>query len=309
MSIPYLLIDGYNLLHAAGLARSRYAPGDLERLRARLIGELVGALSIEAARRCTVVFDAREAPPDLDRRQLVHGITVQFAEPGTDADSLIERLLRKHPTAHQVLMVSSDHRLQTAARRRGARFTDSEPFWESLRHGGSFADEVTNHSNRRPTTPAAPKRPTHDPQSTANPINNKGIDSSPSVPRDVAYWLAEFGDINTAELSTIASPPPATPTSTPTTNPPVTPSSATSHTLSTAVPTPAHPLPPGKGTPAATRWAKIDAELQLEDAAESAAQGMLDPSALADLQSLLTDPTRREEWLDGRNTRRKPSNS
>ena len=36
MPLPYHLIDGYNLLHAAGLAREKYGPGDLERALARL---------------------------------------------------------------------------------------------------------------------------------------------------------------------------------------------------------------------------------------------------------------------------------
>ena len=31
------LFDGYNLLHAAGLARANYGPGDLERARTALL--------------------------------------------------------------------------------------------------------------------------------------------------------------------------------------------------------------------------------------------------------------------------------
>ena len=42
---PRLLIDGYNLLHAAGLARRRYGRDGLERSRNRLLDLLAGLLT------------------------------------------------------------------------------------------------------------------------------------------------------------------------------------------------------------------------------------------------------------------------
>ncbi len=59
---PYLMIDGYNLLHAAGLARRRYGPGQLERCRAQLLAWLAKHLTDGERERTTVVFDAAEAP-------------------------------------------------------------------------------------------------------------------------------------------------------------------------------------------------------------------------------------------------------
>jgi predicted RNA-binding protein with PIN domain len=99
MSAAFLIIDGYNLLHEAGLSQAKYASGDLHRQRHRLLVRLTNELSAEERIRCTVVFDAIEAPSGLER-QFRHGeIAVMFAEPGHDADSLIEELIEAHSLA------------------------------------------------------------------------------------------------------------------------------------------------------------------------------------------------------------------
>ena len=64
MATPFHIIDGYNLLHAAGLGRPTYGPGDLERCRNRLLSFLRTHLRAAERARTTVVFDARDAPPD-----------------------------------------------------------------------------------------------------------------------------------------------------------------------------------------------------------------------------------------------------
>ncbi len=58
MARYYHLIDGYNLMHAAGIARVRYARGDLERCRNRLLLKLSELLTEDERQRATVVFDA-----------------------------------------------------------------------------------------------------------------------------------------------------------------------------------------------------------------------------------------------------------
>src|ERR1700733_474484 len=90
---PYFIIDGYNLLHAAGLARRRYGPGQLERCRARLLEFLVTHLTDPELERTTVVFDAADAPPGLPRHFVVGGMTIRFAAAGKDADDTIEELI------------------------------------------------------------------------------------------------------------------------------------------------------------------------------------------------------------------------
>ena len=129
---PYLIIDGYNLMHAAGIARRSYAQGDMERCRSRLHRELASLLSRDVLSSALVVYDAFDSVTDENRQQTEHGLAILFAPRGTDADSQIERLLGEHSVPKRVIVVSGDHRLHKAARRRKARCVDSEEFWSSL---------------------------------------------------------------------------------------------------------------------------------------------------------------------------------
>ena len=126
MARLYLLIDGYNLLHAVGSTKNRRA-GDTERNRHQLLHSLTQRLNPVLHSDTTVVFDGIE---DENRPQSrsYGAITVRFAGTGSDADSEIERLLAGHSSPKQVLIVSSDHRLHKAAARKKATCIDSEDF-------------------------------------------------------------------------------------------------------------------------------------------------------------------------------------
>ena len=179
MATPFLIIDGYNLLHAAGLARANYAQGDLQRQRHQLLVRVAGSLSTEERQRCTVVFDAIEAPTGLAREFQHEGIAVLFAEPGHEADEVIERLVATHSAARNLIVVSSDHRLQRAARSRRAASLDSEAFLTRLSRRGEAA-QTTNRLNDGSDSVAKPTQA-----------------SDP----DVTYWLRKFGPI---DVETIA---------------------------------------------------------------------------------------------------------
>ncbi len=134
MARLFLIIDGYNLMHAAGYGRRQYGPGGLERARNRLLTELGRQIPSELHSDSTIVFDAAEAEArdEVDPKTTVSKIRVQFSEPGTDADSVIEIMLAAHSSPKQILVVSSDHRLHKAASRRQARCIDSEEFLKIL---------------------------------------------------------------------------------------------------------------------------------------------------------------------------------
>jgi predicted RNA-binding protein with PIN domain len=144
MATPYLIIDGYNLMHAAGIARRSYAHGDLARCRRRLNQLLVAHLDEDVLARATIVYDAFDSPSNANRHVQHAGLAVTFAPKGDDADSEIERLLNGHSAPRQVIVVSSDHRLHKAAKRRRARCVDSEEFL------AAFETEATV---RTPATP------------------------------------------------------------------------------------------------------------------------------------------------------------
>jgi len=165
MAVPFLLIDGYNLLHAAGLARTTYGPGDLELCRNRMIVQLAARLGEHIVGRTTIVFDAFGRFDDSDRHQVRHGFRIVYAPAGTDADSEMERLIEAHDAPRQLLVVSSDHRLQRAAQRRRCQSTDSDVFWDGLEQ------QTESGASKTQTGPVFP-----------------GTD----------YWMSEFSDAESA---------------------------------------------------------------------------------------------------------------
>ncbi len=161
-----LVIDGYNLLHASGILGRGVGPGGLERSRTALLNFLAESLEPGELPGTTVVFDAREAPPGLPRVVQHRGITVRFADPGGDADTLIEELIRADSSPRRLVVVSSDHRLQRAARRRRARPIDSDRW---------YADVLRRRIDR-----------VRGGKSSAKP-------SGPPSEAEVHFWLRQFG--------------------------------------------------------------------------------------------------------------------
>src|SRR5262245_40292108 len=168
MSAPTLLIDGYNLLHAAGMAQREYRPGDLLRCRTRLLRLLHCKLSAAEIKGTTVVFDARDPPPDRPAQVVVSGIRVLFASAGGDADALIQEWLFRHPAPRRVALVSSDRALQRAARSAGSNFLGSHEFLDDLdRRRGSRSTARGRSSRARDD-----EKPAHH-----------------ASPSQTAYWL------------------------------------------------------------------------------------------------------------------------
>lgn len=164
-----LLIDGYNLLNASGIfgAPTRRGRGGLERARNAMLNLLAESLPAEEVKRTTVVFDASEAPYGLSRTVEHKGLTVHFASRDSDADSLIEELIKQDSAPRRLLVVSSDHRLQKAAHRRRASSIDSEPWLAQL---------LRQRQARLEQGPADSNKP-----------------EGPLSPGEVEFWLKQFG--------------------------------------------------------------------------------------------------------------------
>lgn len=179
MADPFLVIDGYNLLHEAGMARKKYVGAQLHNARHQLLMFLSAHLTASERERTTIVFDAGDAPADVARQMTVEGMLVEFARPGGDADSHIEQILLSHPAPRSVRVVSSDHRLQKAAKRRRAAFVDSDAFVIELEHRGPIASEPASEGAR---------------PSAGNPKF-----SGESNEDETALWLRVFGEIPEAK--------------------------------------------------------------------------------------------------------------
>lgn len=161
-----LIIDGYNLLYAAGLLGRGLGPGSLARSRMALLNFVAESVNEDQRAEIMVVFDARGAPPGLPDRLVHRGIIVRFAPKDREADELIEELVRAESAPRRLTVVSSDHRLQRAARRRRATAIDSDRWYE----------EALRHRVGRP--PVLPDKP-----------------SATLGPDEVAYWLERFDDV------------------------------------------------------------------------------------------------------------------
>ncbi len=142
-----LLIDGYNLLHATDLFGEGKLAGTLQGAREALLAYLVDRLTASERSRTTIVFDAAAAPPGLPDHYRVEGIHVRYARGYPDADTLIEQLIETWQGPKGLTVVSSDHRVQRAARSRGAAYCNSQSWRREL------------HQRRGPS-PDEPARPT-----------------------------------------------------------------------------------------------------------------------------------------------------
>ncbi len=199
---PELIIDGYNLLHYAGLGGLCRRSGKFEQARDQLLLRLKRSLPEKELARTLVVFDAQHAA-HADRRPIVvHGMTIVFSPRGRQADDLIEDLLCGTRQPRQLRVVSSDHRLLRAARAVGAGYIDSDSFLVELDKRQSARKQQSFEN-----TPLSP------PDRIKTPLELTADD-----------WLKEFGDIDPKEIERSlreeARPQPApTPTPAPQKNP------------------------------------------------------------------------------------------
>jgi hypothetical protein len=115
-----------------------------------------------------VVFDAAGAPAGAPVEQDYHGIHVRFAPRHAEADDLIEELIRHAAAPRQLTVVSDDHRLQRAARRRRCVVLGC----------GDYLDELARHRVERRRPP---------PEAGAKP---EGVS-----PDEAARWLREFAGL------------------------------------------------------------------------------------------------------------------
>src|SRR5262245_7320588 len=128
-----LLIDGYNLLNVTNIFGDPGAGTELHRTRLKFLNYLASALKVRERRVTTIVFDAAGAPPGLPQLVMHEGMTVRFARKHSDADEMIEELIEENAAPRSLVVVSSDHRVQRAARHRGATSVDSETWYEELK--------------------------------------------------------------------------------------------------------------------------------------------------------------------------------
>jgi hypothetical protein len=157
-----LVIDAYNALHVTGIL-----PPDLAGVDVRGLAGLIAASRWRSVA-CRLICDGTgESEVGRVRSDtLPRTVSVVYAGPGRDADSIIEHIIESSTTPKRLVIVSSDRRLRAAARKRRCRWFSSEAFLETLAQ-----DAMANRGRR---------------QGSAQP-------EPPSDPREIEGWLREFG--------------------------------------------------------------------------------------------------------------------
>lgn len=189
-----ILIDGYNLLHASGiLAGPGSGARTLERARRALLHFLLNTLTPLEIERTTIVFDARHPPTGFPRVVNYGGITVHFAAGTGDADETLEQLIRLDTSPRQLIVVSSDRRVQRAARRRRAQVANSDQWFASLRRRPREQDRNIDKYLDSPPEPDIDawvhlfandlREPVDGPSDSATSATSV-VEETPSMPRD-----------------------------------------------------------------------------------------------------------------------------
>ncbi|QDT02540.1 YacP-like NYN domain protein [Rubripirellula lacrimiformis] len=167
----WLLIDGYNVLAPTAPPRRPDAHW-LHQERMRLVSRLSKHLDAATRARTCVVFDAANPPRDRPHRFIIHEIEIIFAVDYPEADDLLEELIAAHSAPKSLAVVSSDQRVQTAAKRRGSLALDSQEWLDDL------LDQHVHLAVQREVDeppPATDRKPDE-------------LDEA-----DVADWMREFG--------------------------------------------------------------------------------------------------------------------
>jgi predicted RNA-binding protein with PIN domain len=158
------LIDGYNLMHFLGLTRPR-GPKSLEKSRLDL-QEWLRRTHGKAVGEVMLIFDGRQFEGRRDEIQNDQGLRIRFSVDQT-ADDLIEELVKRHAQPKWLTVVSSDHRIQDAARRRGCVVWSCD----------NYVEWVNKQGHEPPRPPRGPEKPT-------------------ATAEETEHWKREFADLD-----------------------------------------------------------------------------------------------------------------
>lgn len=134
--------------------QSGSGPAWLHQQRINLIQELAKLLTPAERATAICVFDAHTDRSPNTTDFVLEDIRVCFAHHHREADDFIEDLIEHHRSPRSLVVVSSDRRIQSAAKYRQAQTIDSRDWYdkislrytESLNHAASTAIEVDPES-------------------------------------------------------------------------------------------------------------------------------------------------------------------
>jgi uncharacterized protein len=132
-----LIVDGYNLLHAAERYRT-LLEADAGVARDRLVNDLTSLCANDA--RVTVVFDGGGNPEADGTPRDEGGVSVIFSPTGVEADTVVEAMAKEAARSErEVLVVTSDNATANVVRGGAVRVMSAN----------AFADEIGTDASER----------------------------------------------------------------------------------------------------------------------------------------------------------------
>jgi predicted RNA-binding protein with PIN domain len=130
MARNFLLVDAHNVIFArpdlAGLHRRNGAAA-----RARLTG-ILERYQDATGIRVVAVFDGGSQARTASEVQSVAGIQTIYPSSAQTADAIIERLVAKYATLHQLTVATNDSLVRTAAAAAGALVIDVDTLFDDI---------------------------------------------------------------------------------------------------------------------------------------------------------------------------------
>lgn len=170
-----MLIDGYNLYHAAVRVDEEWQALSRSAM-CRYVESFLGPRSD-----ALIVFDGAWPRERCEEESMTGPVQVTYAGPGRDADTVIERLIEANTAPRRLIVVSSDRRLRTAAKRRGCRSVRAEEFAVAIYL------HWRNPPKPRPSEPPEKRRGLNDPDLAEAWMAELGL-TEDDLPPDEFPW-------------------------------------------------------------------------------------------------------------------------
>ena len=137
------IIDGYNFIRASALFKNMR--NDMESARNKLINT-VAELSKYENCRISAVFDGKGLPEQYPEHD---GFSIIFSGAGTDADSVIEKMVYNAKERLSLIVVTNDAHIRDIVRGAGARVMDTSHFEKLIQTmEKDYGDILTKRSLR-----------------------------------------------------------------------------------------------------------------------------------------------------------------
>ena len=124
--MPYLF-DGYNVYHAA----IKLVP-EAAHITPLMLCQVVVEDMQRLGEGAEVVFDGRKGPGEWDKLEAGGVVKVIFSGCRSDADTELEKLIKKNSAPRRLTVVSSDRRVQRAGRRRRCKILSAADYLEEM---------------------------------------------------------------------------------------------------------------------------------------------------------------------------------